>query len=170
MKILITAGGTREPLDPVRYIGNRSSGKMGQALARVAIEKYKAEVVFLDASQGSAADLYQQVLTHFDTVDVVIMAAAVADYTPVSIDSQKIKKSCSGLTITLKPTVDILAELGQRKQRQFLVGFCLESENLLEEAQRKLETKNLAMIIANGVESIGSEESQAIMLTKNELI
>ncbi|MFC1477978.1 phosphopantothenoylcysteine decarboxylase [Candidatus Margulisiibacteriota bacterium] len=168
MKILITAGGTKEPIDPVRYIGNSSTGKMGRALAVVAEDEYKAEVILLDASEGSAADLYKRVSAHAESSDIIIMAAAVADYTPIMSSGKKIKKQQQNLNIELKPTIDILAELGKKKKNQFLVGFCLESDHLLEEAQRKLETKNLDMIIANGVESIGSDQSRAVILTPDQ--
>ncbi|MFH1429422.1 MAG: phosphopantothenoylcysteine decarboxylase [Candidatus Margulisiibacteriota bacterium] len=170
MKVLITAGGTKEPIDPVRYIGNSSSGKMGRALAVVAEDEYKAEVVLLDAAEGSAADLYNKVFEHYKTADIVIMAAAVADYTPILKEPNKIKKGNQNITIELEPTTDILAELGKKKQKQYLVGFCLESDHLLAEAQRKLKAKNLDMIIANGVETIGSEQSRAVILTKDQQI
>ena len=170
MKILITAGGTKELIDPVRYIGNRSSGKMGRALFDEAVLKYKAEVVFIDASVGSAQDLYDKVLEQFATVHVVIMAAAVADYTLLNPSVIKLKKSSDNLCLELTPTVDILAELGKIKTHQFLVGFCLESENLKAEAQRKLLDKKLDMIIANGTETLGSNQSRSIIITKHKEI
>jgi phosphopantothenoylcysteine decarboxylase/phosphopantothenate--cysteine ligase len=166
MKILITSGGTKEPIDPVRYIGNRSSGKMGQALHAAALNAGH-EVIFLDASEGTAAELYEKVLAEFEEVDVVIMSAAVADYTPVEVAEQKIKKSNANLVIELQPTVDILKELGKRKTHQFLVGFCLESENLVEEAQRKLREKKLDMVVGNGVEALGADISTAVIVSKN---
>ena len=170
MKILITAGGTKEPIDPVRYIGNRSSGKMGRALFDEALIKYKAEVIFLDASLGSAQELYDEVLEHFANIDVLIMAAAVADYTLANPSVGKIKKSSTKLSLELTPTVDILKELGKIKTHQFLVGFCLESENLKSEAQRKLLDKKLDMIIANGTETLGSDQSRSIIITKHKEI
>ncbi|MFC1595944.1 phosphopantothenoylcysteine decarboxylase [Candidatus Margulisiibacteriota bacterium] len=167
MKILITAGGTREPIDPVRYIGNRSSGRMGRALVAAAEKIKDIQIVFIDASKGSALDLHRQVMAEYATVDIVIMAAAVADYTPVNTADSKIKKGTDNLNIQLTPTIDILAELGRLKQDQFLVGFCLETENLIAEAKRKLKEKNLDFIVANSVEAIGSGHSQAVIITKN---
>jgi len=169
LNILITSGGTKESIDPVRYIGNRSSGKMGQALKEAAL-RVGHEVIFIDASAGSADELYEKVLAEFDHVDVVIMAAAVSDYTPLRVAEQKIKKSHDTLHIELQPTVDILKELGRRKTRQLLVGFCLESENLLEAARRKLREKNLDLIVANGIDTLGADTSTAVIVSEKDHI
>ncbi|TDA65707.1 MAG: bifunctional phosphopantothenoylcysteine decarboxylase/phosphopantothenate--cysteine ligase CoaBC [Clostridia bacterium] len=167
-KVLITAGGTREPLDPVRYIGNRSSGKMGYAVAEVALEM-GAEVVLITAPTAlappsgavvipveTAAEMYQAVLEHFPGVDIVFKAAAVADYRPVKAASQKIKKQGQPLIVELAPTPDILAELGRRKTRQILVGFAAETHDLLDSGQRKLAEKNLDLLVANDVTRPGA--------------
>ncbi|SDD41236.1 bifunctional phosphopantothenoylcysteine decarboxylase/phosphopantothenate--cysteine ligase CoaBC [Sporomusa acidovorans] len=162
-RILITAAGTREPIDPVRYVGNRSSGKMGYALAETAAKR-GAEVILvsgpsnLPIPQGvtikkveTAAQMHAAVLSEFDTVDVVIKAAAVADYRPELIAEQKIKKTGDTLTINLVKNPDILRELGQQKKRQLLVGFAAETEDLITHAREKLTRKNLDMIVANDV-------------------
>jgi phosphopantothenoylcysteine decarboxylase/phosphopantothenate--cysteine ligase len=162
-RILITAAGTREAIDPVRYIGNRSSGKMGYALAGVAARR-GAEVILvsgptsLPAPPGvtitrveTAAQMQAAVLAEFDTVDIVIKAAAVADYRPEQVAEQKIKKTGDTLTINLIKNPDILLELGQRKKRQILVGFAAETKDLIIHAREKLTKKNLDMIIANDV-------------------
>ncbi|MDF2571728.1 MAG: coaBC [Sporomusa sp.] len=162
-RILVTAAGTREPIDPVRYIGNRSSGKMGYALAQAAAAR-GAEVILVSGPSSlpnpprvtviqveTAADMRDAVLAEFDTVDVVIKAAAVADYRPELTAEQKIKKTDDRLTISLVKNPDILRELGQRKKHQILIGFAAETEDLLAHAQEKLVKKNLDMIVANDV-------------------
>lgn len=162
-KVLITAGGTREPLDPVRYIGNRSSGKMGYALAAVAAAR-GAEVLLisgpanLPVPQGvaiipveSAQQMRDAVLTKYHDADIVIKAAAVADYRCVKQAEHKIKKNDENLTITLEKNPDILAELGRLKTKQILVGFAAETEQLVAYATEKLNRKNADMIVANNV-------------------
>lgn len=162
-RILITAAGTREPIDPVRYIGNRSSGKMGYALAAVAASR-GAEVILVSGPSSlpippgvtikkveTTAQMQAAVLDEFDTVDIVIKAAAVADYRPELVAEQKIKKNGDTLTINLVRNPDILLELGQKKQQQLLIGFAAETEDLMTHAQEKLIKKNLDMIIANDV-------------------
>jgi len=162
-KILITAGGTQEALDPVRYIGNRSSGKMGYALARVAAMR-GAEVTLVSGpthlsppagvaftSVESASQMRDAVLSQFAASDIVIKAAAVADYRPQTVCTDKIKKSSATLHLVLEKTPDILFELGQLKTRQILVGFAAESQQLLAFAQEKLTKKNLDMIVANDI-------------------
>lgn len=162
-KIVVTAGGTREPIDPVRYIGNRSSGKMGYALARAAVKR-GAEVILvsgptnLAAPEGvtiknveSAKEMRSLVLEEYQQSDIVIKAAAVADYTVKEPSQQKIKKSDQELTLTLQKNPDILRELGTLKTKQILVGFAAETEELLAHATEKLIKKNLDMIIANDV-------------------
>ena len=168
VRLLVTAGGTREAIDPVRYIGNRSSGKMGYAIAAVAAER-GAEVtlvsgpVALAAPPGvtrvsveSALEMRDAVLAAFPTVDIVIKAAAVADYRPEVVAEQKIKKQSSSMTVNLIKNPDILAELGSSKSGQFLVGFAAETQDLAKNAAEKLRRKNLDMLVANDVTQAGA--------------
>lgn len=162
-KVLITAGGTREPLDPVRYIGNRSSGKMGYALAAAAAERGAAVLLVsgptnLPAPQGvavvnveSAQEMRNAVLAEYPDADIVIKAAAVADYRSVAQAEHKIKKNDETLTILLEKNPDILAELGRLKTKQILIGFAAETEQLVAYATEKLNRKNADMIVANNV-------------------
>jgi phosphopantothenoylcysteine decarboxylase/phosphopantothenate--cysteine ligase len=167
-KILITAGPSREPLDPVRYISNRSSGKMGYALARAALRR-GAEVVLvsgptaLEAPAGArlisvttAQQMRSAALDAFPACTAVIMAAAVADYHPVQAANKKIKKGSKSLELCLEPNPDILKELGANKDGKFLVGFAAETEDLAANAKKKLHIKNLDMIVANDVTLEGS--------------
>lgn len=180
-RILITAGPTHEPIDAVRFIGNRSSGKLGIALAREAAAR-RLDVTLLlgpvcaDAPAGLAAcrfrttaDLQALLRTHGPRADVVIMAAAVADYRPkqVQIDS-KIKRAAAGLTLELEATPDLLAELGSnRREGQRLIGFALEPrERLVESAKNKLERKRVDAIVANELETMDSETIRATVFTK----
>ena len=164
MKILITAGPTREAIDPIRFISNRSSGKMGYALANTAIELEHEVVlisgpVFLPAPPvmklirvESAAEMATAVHRYASEAEVIIMAAAVADYRPVDPLKQKLKKGEGKLVLELEQTEDILASLGGKKpDNQLLVGFAAETEDLLQNAQKKLTAKNLDWIIANDV-------------------
>lgn len=163
LRILVTAGGTREAIDPVRYIGNRSSGKMGYAIAAAAVER-GAEVTLVSGPVAltvpcgvkvipveSALQMRDAVLTAFPEVDIVIKAAAVADYRPETVVNQKIKKTSEVMTVNLIKNPDILAELGKTKTTQFLVGFAAETQNLAENAVDKLRRKNLDMLVANDV-------------------
>ncbi len=167
-KILVTAAGTREPIDPVRYIGNRSSGKMGYAVAAEAATR-GAEVVLVSGPSaleppsqvhlirvGSAEEMRQAVLQEYDTVDAVVMSAAVADYRVKETAGQKLKKSQEEWTLQLIRNPDILYELGQRKQHQILVGFAAETQNLQAYAKEKLKKKNLDYIVANDVTKRGA--------------
>ena len=163
-KVLITAGPTRENIDDVRFISNYSTGKMGYAIAEAAFSA-GAEVILvtgpvsLKCSEGinridviSAEDMYQETVKHFTNSNIAILSAAVADYTPAEPVSGKLKKDSLGDSpiIKLKKTKDILAELGKIKTKnQFLVGFALESENVIENAKEKLIRKNCNMLIAN---------------------
>jgi len=166
-RVLVTAGPTFEDLDPVRYIGNRSSGRMGFALAEEA-ERRGAHVTLVLGPASvppppvrdlvrvrSAAQMHTAVMDRFSAVHVVIMAAAVADYTPDQPRGQKISKSGAGLTLVLKPTTDILAELGARRARDgkgpVLVGFAAETEDVVARATRKLRDKRIDLIVANDV-------------------
>ncbi len=163
IRLLVTAGGTREAIDPVRYIGNRSSGKMGYAIAAAAAER-GAEVTLVSGpvalpvpagvkriSVESALEMRDAVLAAFPTVDIVIKAAAVADYRPEVVAEQKIKKHSANLTVELTKNPDILAELGKIKTGQFLVGFAAETQELVANATDKLRRKNLDMLVANDV-------------------
>ena len=166
-KIIVTAGGTREAIDPVRYIGNRSSGKMGYAIAKVAAER-GADVVLVTSSNlevppkvqvvnvESAEQMRQAVLNEYETASAVIMAAAVADYKVANPSTQKIKKSGDTLTLELVKNPDILLELGQKKQKQILIGFAAETQTVEANAIEKLKKKNLNMIVANDVTAEGA--------------
>ncbi len=166
-KVLITAGGTREPLDPVRFLGNRSSGRMGFALARAALDR-GAEVTlvtgptWLPTPVGAervqvttAEEMAQAVLEQLADCDVLVMAAAVADYRPQAVSGQKIKKGPGGLLLTLERTPDILQAVAERREESgrpaVVVGFSAETENLLENARRKLAAKRLDLIVANDI-------------------
>jgi phosphopantothenoylcysteine decarboxylase/phosphopantothenate--cysteine ligase len=170
---LITAGGTREYIDPVRFISNASSGKMGYELARSAIGAgHKVTLITaptsLDIPKGtsivkveSAGDMFEAVKDKFGGYDCLIMTAAVSDYTPVKPAREKIKKSSGGITLKLKPTRDILRWAGTHKKRnQFVVGFALEDRDIKKSAERKMRQKCIDMIIANTPAAIGSERSE----------
>jgi phosphopantothenoylcysteine decarboxylase / phosphopantothenate---cysteine ligase len=183
MRILITAGATRQYIDPVRFISNASSGKMGLALARAAL-KLGHTVTFVTTvnkpelrTQNSelriikvetAEGMFKAVKKHFAECDCLIMAAAVADYTPVKPAKTKLKKSSESLTIKLKPTADILLWAGKHKKvkskkaigkKRILVGFALEDKSLRRNAEKKLVGKNLDMIVANSPAAVGAEKS-----------
>ena len=168
-KVLITAGPTYEAIDPVRFIGNHSSGKMGFALADQAAQ-LGAEVTLITGPSNekinskfikrvnvtTADEMYNATHKSFNKADIAIFAAAVADYTPKSAASQKMKKKDSSLSIELKPTKDILASVGKIKEDQFLVGFALETNNELENAKSKLKRKNLDLIVLNSLQDKGA--------------
>jgi len=187
MHFLITAGGTREYIDPVRFISNASSGKMGYALARAALKAgHKVTLItaptLLRIPSGAravkvetAGEMFEAVKKHFAKCDCLIMAAAVSDYTPVRRATSKIKKAGKSLTLKLKATADILAWAGKHRKvkskkvkgkSQIVVGFALEDANLRERAERKLEEKNLDMIIANRPAAIGAERSTVLIKRK----
>lgn len=168
-KILITAGPTYEAIDPVRFIGNHSSGKMGYAIANEAKER-GAEVILISGPSAeklkyddiklikvtSTKEMYSVVFQYFDEVDVAIASAAVADYTPKIVAKEKIKKHEEEFVIELVKNPDILKTMGERKNKQFLVGFALETNNEEENAQQKLEKKNLDMIVLNSLKDKGA--------------
>ncbi|MFZ4679165.1 MAG: bifunctional phosphopantothenoylcysteine decarboxylase/phosphopantothenate--cysteine ligase CoaBC [Flavobacterium sp.] len=168
-KILITAGPTYEAIDPVRFIGNHSSGKMGFDIAESGAN-YGAEVILISGPTHlntinpvinlirvtSAKEMYDACHEHFNSVDVAICAAAVADYKPKVVAEQKIKKEEAILTIELEKTQDILASLGKIKQNQFLIGFALETENEIENAKLKIQKKNLDLIVLNSLQDEGA--------------
>jgi len=165
----VTAGPTREPLDPIRFITNRSSGKMGYAIAEAAFSR-GADVVLVSGPTALSApagvklvnvettgQMRDGVLGNASQADVVIMAAAPLDYRPQTISPQKIKKAQGQLALTLERTPDILAELGQHKpDGQVLVGFSMETENLLDNARKKLQSKNVQLMVANDVSQEGA--------------
>lgn len=172
-KVLISAGPTREPLDPVRYISNRSSGKMGYALANAAI-KAGAKVTLISGpvtliapdktdvvAVETAAQMYEAVITRASGHDIYIGAAAVADYSPVCTEKHKIKKQDAQTTVLLQKTPDILADVAQLENRPFVVGFAAETHDLEQYAKDKLLRKNLDMIAANWVgQEVGGFESE----------
>lgn len=163
MKILITAGPTREFIDPFRFISNPSTGKMGYALVRSAV-KFGCEVVLISGPVGlpriegalmvpvvSAIEMKEAVNIHYTTSDAVIMAAAVADYRPRSSYRQKLKKGKEEILLSLVKNPDILGELGEKKGDKILIGFSAETENIIDNACKKLKSKNLDLIIANDI-------------------
>ena len=168
-KVIVTAGPTQESLDPVRYLTNHSSGKMGYARARAA-RNAGADVTLISGqcslqtpvnmqsvSVTSAADMADAVLSRSDEADIVIMAAAIADYTPAEVAENKIKKQEGEFALGLKRTTDILQELGRRRRDdQILIGFAMETENLLANAAEKLKKKNADYIIANSINEAGA--------------
>ena len=168
-KILITAGPTYEAIDPVRFIGNHSSGKMGFDIANEAANK-GAEVILVSGPTHfnvqnssiklirvtSAQDMYDACHEYYNNVDVAIAAAAVADYRPKNVADQKIKKNEATFSIELEKTKDILASLGEQKKKQFLIGFALETENEIEHAKQKIQKKNLDLIVLNSLNDKGA--------------
>lgn len=168
-KVLITAGPTYEAIDPVRFIGNHSSGKMGFELAKEAAN-LGAEVILISGPSYQTVqnsniqrvdvtntdEMYQQANSYFKNVDIAILSAAVSDYKPKNVASQKIKKNNATLSLELIKTKDILASLGKIKKKQFLVGFALETNNELENAKDKLKRKNLDMIVLNSLNDKGA--------------
>lgn len=180
-KILVTAGGTREPIDPVRFIGNKSSGKMGIAIADVAYNM-GAEVILVTTipcerkyqviEVETAEELQEVVESEFDSTDALIMAAAVSDFRPIITSKQKIKKRNEDLVIELTRNPDILEILGRtKKDNQIIVGFSAESENLEKNAKEKLLKKKIDMIIANDITmkdiGFGSDDNSVVILTKD---
>ena len=185
LHFIITAGGTREYIDPVRFITNASSGKMGLALAEAA-QKAGHKVTLITTIQAqsvipakagiqkiifveTADEMFKAVKKCFRQCDCLIMAAAVSDYTPAKVSKNKLKKTNKNLTIRLKPTVDILKWAGNNKKKnQIIVGFALEDRNLKTNAEKKLKQKNLDMIIANAPSAIGEKKSTAYIKRINK--
>jgi phosphopantothenoylcysteine decarboxylase/phosphopantothenate--cysteine ligase len=181
--VLITAGPTQEALDPVRFISNRSSGKMGYALAEDAVKRGARVIlvsgpVALDPPKGvtlvrvrSAREMREAVILNLEPATIIIKAAAVADYYLEHTPSQKVKKTAMRMSLELAPTPDILAEIGRIKGERLLIGFAAETENLIPEARRKLQTKNADMIVGNLVsqEGIGfeSDENEVVLVTRS---
>jgi phosphopantothenoylcysteine decarboxylase / phosphopantothenate---cysteine ligase len=180
--VLITAGPTQEPLDAVRYLSNRSSGKMGYALAADALERGARVIlvsgpVHLVPPRGAetiqvhtAVEMRAAVMEHLKHATMIVKAAAVADYHRVNAPNHKVKKTAARMSLELDPTPDILAELGRKKGDRLLVGFAAETENLVEEARRKLESKNCDMVVANLVSQEGSgfesDENEVVLVLR----
>ena len=183
-KVLVTAGPTREAFDPVRFISNHSTGKMGYALAREAAAR-GAEVVLISGPVNieripyvqtvdviSAKDMYESCVKYFPEVDILIKAAAVADYRPKAISGEKIKKSDSNTNVELERTDDIIAHLGKtKKDNQFICGFSMETENMIENSRTKLNKKNIDMIVANNLKTkgagFGTDTNVVTLITKS---
>lgn len=185
-KVLVTAGATQESIDPVRFISNHSSGKMGFAVARAAMLR-GADVTVIAAHTEvepplfvntvrvkSAEDMFNAVKEHLSDSDIVIKAAAVADYTPVTVADSKIKKSDGDMSIPLKRTADILKYIGQnRRPEQFICGFSMETDNVIENSRKKLMSKNCDMICANSLRTagagFGTDTNIITMITKDDM-
>lgn len=180
--VLITAGPTQEPLDPVRFISNRSSGKMGYALAEAAASR-GARVILVSGPVSlapppgvqlvpvtTAVQMRAAVMQHLEAAAIIIKAAAVADYHLAQVPKQKMKKTAARLSLELDPTPDILAEVGQKKGDRLLIGFAAETENLVAEARRKLETKNCDMVVGNVVTNegtgFGADENEVVLVLR----
>jgi phosphopantothenoylcysteine decarboxylase/phosphopantothenate--cysteine ligase len=178
-RVLVTAGGTREAIDPVRYIGNRSSGKQGYAIAQIALDR-GAEVTILSANVNlpdpvgatvvrveSAQDLELELERHFQSTDLLVMAAAVADARPAQVGAEKLKKD-SYREISLVENPDLVAQISQQKRKQIIVGFAAETSLNVAEANRKLTAKGLDLIYLNDVstgEIFGSDSTQGVFIT-----
>lgn len=187
MNVLVTAGPTQESLDPVRYITNHSTGKMGYAIATNAMLR-GANVTLVSGPTNikkppfvnvidikSAQDMFEAVTSNAASQDIIIKSAAVADYTPENVSDEKVKKKDGDMSIPLKRTQDILKYLGEHKpEGQFLCGFSMETQNMLENSRAKLEKKNLDMIIANNLKvagaGFGTDTNIVTMITKNQEI
>jgi phosphopantothenoylcysteine decarboxylase/phosphopantothenate--cysteine ligase len=181
--VLITAGPTRELLDPVRFISNRSSGKMGYAMAEAAATRGARVIlvsgpVHIPPPEGvelvpvqTAIEMRDAVLAQLDGATIIVKTAAVADYYVAAVPTQKVKKTAMRLSLDLEPTPDILAEVGRRKQDQLLIGFAAETENVVAEAKRKLLVKNCDMVVANNVSSDGtgfeSDDNEVVLVTRD---
>ena len=179
-RLLITSGRTREDIDPIRYLSNKSSGKMGYSLAQAAVD-LGAEVTLVSGptnlnvpdglkefiSVDSAIHMYEKVDEKFKDTDIFIACAAVADYRPKEYQDKKIKKSDLNLTIELVRNPDILFEMGKKKENQLLVGFAAETNNIIENALKKLEKKNLDMIVANNASTMGTDTNSIEIIRKD---
>ncbi|HEX8984936.1 MAG TPA: bifunctional phosphopantothenoylcysteine decarboxylase/phosphopantothenate--cysteine ligase CoaBC [Bryobacteraceae bacterium] len=180
--VLVTAGPTEEPIDPVRFVSNRSSGKMGYAIAEAAARRGARVIlvsgpVSLEAPQGvetvrihTAAEMRAAVLARMDEATIIVKAAAVADYYLPAPAAQKMKKTGGKMVLELEPTADILAEVGRRKGERLLVGFAAETGDLVAEARRKLEAKNCDLVVANRVDrpdlGFGSDDNEVVLVMR----
>ncbi len=183
MRFLVTAGPTREPIDPIRYLSNRSSGKMGYAIAEAAIDAGHKVVLIsgpvdVDPPRGAeltsvltSDDMFDAVHEHLHDCDVLVMCAAVADYKPKQVSKTKIKKRDANLSLELIPTRDILASLPKEDRNYVVVGFAAETENVEARARKKLEEKNCDVIVANDVShadfGMESDENEVTMLFRD---
>ncbi len=186
-KVLVTAGPTREKIDPVRFISNHSTGKMGYAIARHCMQR-GAEVTLISGKTQlepplfvkmveveSAADMFEAVKECYQSQDIIIKSAAVADYRPISVSEEKVKKKDGELSIALERTADILQFLGEnRKEGQFICGFSMETEHLVENSRAKLEKKHVDMIAANNLKQegagFGTDTNVVTLITKDECV
>lgn len=185
-RVLVTAGATMESIDPVRYITNHSTGKMGCAIARQAMLR-GAEVTLIAGNMAvmppefvnvinvkSAEEMFNAVRNNFDNCDIVIKAAAVADYTPEITYENKVKKKDGDMSVALKRTTDILKYLGEHKKNQFLCGFSMETENMAENSKAKLESKSIDMIVANNLKTegagFGTDTNVVTIITKDKFV
>ena len=180
-KVLITSGRTKENIDPIRYLSNNSSGKMGYSLAQAAID-LGAEVTLISGptnleipkglksfvSVESALEMYEKVDEYFGDTDIFIACAAVADYRPKEYKKEKIKKSDSDLILELVRNPDILFEMGKKKDKQLLIGFAAETNDIKENALKKLEKKNLDFIVANNASTMGNNTNTVEIIRKNK--
>jgi phosphopantothenoylcysteine decarboxylase/phosphopantothenate--cysteine ligase len=181
--VLITAGPTQEPIDPVRFLSNRSSGKMGYALAEAALAR-GAHVVLVSGPVAltppagaihvpvrTARQMHDAVMAHLDAATIIVKTAAVADYHVTAVPKEKVKKTATRWTVDLDPTPDILAEVGRKKGSRLLIGFAAETEKLVEEARRKLQSKNCDMVVANLVSTQGigfeSDENEVTLVMRD---
>jgi phosphopantothenoylcysteine decarboxylase/phosphopantothenate--cysteine ligase len=180
--ILVTAGPTEEPLDPVRFISNRSSGKMGYALAQAAVQRGARVILVSGPVQlpeppgvsvihvRTAVEMRNAVMEHLADATIVVKSAAVADYHLSRVPQHKVKKTSARMSLDLDPTPDILAELGQKKGDRLLVGFAAETQNLTDSARQKLNTKNCDMVVANLVNQEGtgfeSDQNEVVLVLR----
>ncbi len=175
--VIITSGPTIEPIDPVRFLSNHSSGKTGFFIAEEAKKRGIKKIIYITGPSNyipedvelikvkTALEMREQVLKYYKDIDLVIMAAAVSDYSSAKIYSEKIKKNKESLTLKLIKNPDILSELGKRKEKQLLVGFAAETENIFENGQLKLKKKNLDLLVLNEV----SESNKAFDVDDNQV-
>lgn len=175
--VLITSGPTQEPIDPVRFISNYSSGKTGFCIAEEAKKRGIGRIVYITGPSNhipdgvdlvkvkTAMEMREQVLKYYHDIDLVIMAAAVSDYTSAKIYPDKIKKDQESMTLKLVKNPDILFELGAKKEKQILVGFAAETENIFENGQKKLKRKNLDLLVLNEI----SESNKAFDVDENQV-
>jgi phosphopantothenoylcysteine synthetase/decarboxylase len=181
LKFLILSGPTKEYIDPVRFISNESSGKMGNALAKVALKR-ECTVVFISGPSSvfpmdvklikvtTALEMFKETKSNFKKADVIISVAAVADYCPVQAYKHKIKKNSVGMLIKFKRNPDIIGYCGKNKKNQIVAGFALETENLIDNARLKLENKKLDLIIANSKESFGSDSATVYIINADVVL
>lgn len=184
-KVVVTAGPTQETIDPVRYITNHSTGKMGYAIAKECVMR-GADVTLISGPVSidpplsanvinvvSAQDMYNAVMDNFTDCDYIFKSAAVADYTPINVAENKIKKKEGDLAIPLKRTNDILKSLGERKKGQVICGFSMETENLIENSRKKLDSKNADIIVANSLKAdgagFGTDTNVVSIITKDDI-